>query len=124
VAPTIAPPATPAGIPGLTTDRPSIEPGGIVRALGHGCVPSSPVELFVNGIPAGNATSGADGGFAAPLSVPPLTPGRYEVSARCGALLAAPLDVVVSTAQQGGASSLALLLFFIMLGAALFRGQR
>jgi hypothetical protein len=87
-------------------------------------VPFASVELTVAGEPAGATTASAAGAFESPVAVPGLDPGRYEVVARCGPELRAVLDVVVVQAVDNGLSTLAVLVFFVLVALLLFRRRR
>ncbi|WP_062992735.1 hypothetical protein [Nocardia anaemiae] len=117
-APPIAPhPAT------LELNPTAIGPGGDVTAAGSGCDPQSQVSLLVGDTPVGNTVAGADGGFRAPLALASIDVGRYEVTARCGRTLTAPLDVVLVSRISSATSTLTVILFFLLIGAW-FYGHR
>lgn len=63
-------------------------------------------------------------GSEARLPLPELEPGRYEVVARCGPELTASVDVVLHSAQGGNASSSAVLVFFVLIGVAVWQLRR
>jgi hypothetical protein len=46
--------------------------------------------------------------------------GSYEVEAHCNVALFAPLDVVLASQVYQGTSTVTVVVFFILLGAALF----
>jgi len=69
----------------------------------------------------GSATADDSGGFSAPVDVPALVPGRYDVVAGCGPVLTSPLDVVLATSVGQGGTALALLGFFVLLAGLLLR---
>ncbi|MEV4233719.1 MULTISPECIES: hypothetical protein [unclassified Nocardia] len=135
VVPTVRPADPPT--PAATAPAPSIAPqpaaleltptaiglGGDVTAAGSGCDPQSQVSLLVGQTPVGNAVAGADGGFRAPLALTSIEVGRYEVTARCGRTLTAPLDVVLVSRISSATSTLTLILFFLLIGAW-FYGHR
>lgn len=81
------------------------------------------MRLRFSGSDVGGATAAADGIFSASFSVPPVEPGRYELTANCGPELAVPLDVVLASSVSGG-SSLAVLVFFILVGVGLWQFRR
>ncbi|MFI7665903.1 hypothetical protein [Nocardia sp. NPDC049526] len=97
--------------------------GGDVTAAGAGCDPQSQVSLLVGETPVGNTVAGADGGFRAPLALTSIEVGRYEVTARCGRTLTAPLDVVLVSRVSSATSTLTVILFFLLIGAW-FYGHR
>ncbi|MEV5834312.1 hypothetical protein [Nocardia sp. NPDC052112] len=97
--------------------------GDDVTAAGSGCEPRSQVSLLVGDTPVGNTVAGADGGFRAPLALTSIDVGRYEVTARCGRTLTAPLDVVLVSRISSATSTLTVILFFLLIGAW-FYGHR
>ncbi|HXX89556.1 MAG TPA: hypothetical protein VEI83_04950, partial [Acidimicrobiales bacterium] len=120
---TIPAPGTPPSTPGqaLRLDRIAIPPGGPVTATGYGCDPSSAVLLTVGSKQVGATTAGASGTFAAPLQVGTLPVGRYQVLAHCGPVLAASLDVVLASQVGQDTATLAIIVFFLLIGLAAFR---
>jgi hypothetical protein len=107
--------------PGLHLYPPSVPPGGQLDIKGHGCVPGAAVSVAVGDHPVGATTADDSGGFSAPVDVPPLAPGRYQVAADCGPVLTTPLDVVLATSVSQGGTALALLGFFVLLAGLLMR---
>ncbi|MFI6867523.1 hypothetical protein [Nocardia sp. NPDC050406] len=71
----------------------------------------------------GDTTAGADGGFDVKLSTGATDIGHHRVTAACGATLAGPLDIVLVSRVGGGASTVTVLLFFLLIGAW-FYGHR
>ncbi len=116
------PPSTPVP-PQLHLSRLSIDPGAAVTASGEGCTPFSPVALKVNGASAGQTTASAEGTFRSPVQTTGLAVGRYTVEADCGPVLLAALDVVLPSRVDSDTSTLAIIIFFILLGLALFRRE-
>lgn len=104
--------------------RPSIEPGGQLTVQGTGCQPSADVRVSIGAATVGTATADDHGGFQAPITVPDLALGRYQVVAGCGATLISPIDVVVATSVGGGTGTLGLFFFFLLLSLMLFRRRR
>jgi hypothetical protein len=82
------------------------------------------VVFRIAGRQVGNTTSFADGRFEAPLQVSTLEVGTYQVDADCGPLLFAPLDVVLVSAVNSDTSTFIIIIFFILIGMALFWRQR
>jgi hypothetical protein len=123
--PAIAPPPPPvASAPaGLELSDATIDPGGPVTATGLGCAPSQPVQLSVGQVPVGQTVAGPTGDFAAPLTTGAVDVGRHEVTAQCGRILSAPLDVVLVSHVGTGTSTLTLIVIFLVLGAW-FYGHR
>ncbi len=109
--------------PVLLLDRPSTEPGGSALALGRGCAPGAPVLLSVEGRDVGTSAADADGAFAVPLAFPEMEVGNYQVEARCGPALTAPIDLAVASLVDPATSTLVVLIFFVLLGLAAFRRQ-
>jgi len=72
--------------------------------------------------PVGKTTAGADGSYSAPLQVSSLPVGRYRVVAHCGLfIMASDFDVVLATAANPDTSTLLIIIFFVLIGLALFR---
>ena len=71
----------------------------------------------------GHTQASSAGRFHAPLSVSLLGVGRYTVVARCGVILAAPLDIVLATQVSAATSTLAVIIFVLLIGALAFRRQ-
>ncbi|UGT62296.1 hypothetical protein [Nocardia asteroides] len=101
----------------------AIAPGGEVTASGHGCDPGAPVELKIGRTPVGTTVATADGSFTAKLTLSAIAVGRHDVATWCGRPLTAQLDVVLVSRVDSGASTLAILLFFLLLGGW-FYGHR
>ena len=100
----------------------TVAPGQQVSATGYGCVASSPVLLTIDGQPVGHTTADPQGRFAAQVADGPLAVGPYRVVAHCGAVLAAPLSVVLaSSVGQGRATVVIIIVFFLLVGLAVFR---
>ncbi|MEV0354961.1 hypothetical protein AB0H71_02760 [Nocardia sp. NPDC050697] len=101
----------------------AIAPGGEVTASGRGCEPGARVELKIGATPVGTTVAAADGSFTAPLTLAAIEVGRHDVQTWCGRPLTAQLDVVLVSSVDGGASTVAILLFFLLLGGW-FYGHR
>ena len=99
-------------------------PGGQTTATGRGCDPDVLVTLNIADAPAVTTRSDADGRFGARLPVGELEPGRYEVVAQCGPELRADVDIIRQSAQGGSASSSAVLVFFVLVGAGIWQLRR
>jgi hypothetical protein len=126
---TSAPPTTATtvvadGGSGLLLDQPSVPPGATVRADGHGCDPGAPVALSIGGTPAGTSEADEAGTFSDDVVLTTQVPGSYVVVARCGPRLEAPLDVVLVSHADAGASSAVVLLFVVLCVVALARLTR
>lgn len=122
--PTTLPPATTVATRDFKVDRPSAEPGGEVNASGEGCDPGAAVAIEIGGARVADATAGSDGRFSAPLDLPVLQPGRFDVVAHCGPTLDTTIDIVLASRVDPGTSTLAVLVFFVLLLLALLRGRR
>jgi len=92
-----------------------------VTASGHGCPANAPVELTVGTITVGTTTADTSGAFTTPLNVGSLPVGRYAVVAHCGPVLTTELDVVLATEANPDTSTLLIIIFFVLIGLALFR---
>jgi hypothetical protein len=105
---------------GLGLDQPSAAPGGRVTVSGTGCPPNQPVALSMAGRRLHPTTADDQGSFTTAVEVPPIDVGRHQVTARCGRTLTAPLDVVLVSSVRPPTSTLAVLVFFVLLlvGAA------
>ncbi len=75
----------------------AIAPGSAVAANGRGCDANAPVSLTIGSSTVGRTRASSSGRFHAPLAVSQLGVGRYTVVARCGVILAAPLDIVLAS---------------------------
>lgn len=109
--------------PGLILDRPSAVSGGQAVAQGRGCEPGSEVVVRISDALVGTTRADDEGAFQVELSLPDLSVGRHEVVARCGTITSrSPLDIVVVTASNGGASGTVgvVLCFFVLLGLLVF----
>jgi hypothetical protein len=117
------PPPVVAAPAGLELSDATIDPGGPVTATGLGCAPSEAVQLSVGNVPVGQTVAGPTGDFKAPLATGAVDVGRHEVTARCGRILSAPLDVVLVSHVGTGTSTLTLIVIFLVLGVW-FYGHR
>jgi hypothetical protein len=95
-----------------------------VTVTGGGCDPGAPVALEIGGRPVASGLAGADGSFSVGADVPSLMVGRYGVTASCGPLLSTTLDVVLVSQVDRGTTTLAVLVFFVLLALAIIRRQR
>jgi hypothetical protein len=101
----------------------AIAPGSAVAANGRGCDADAPVTLTVDSAAVGHTRASGSGAFHAPLTLGPLGVGRYTVVARCGVILAAPLDIVLASRVSAATSTLAIIIFVLLIGALAFRRQ-
>jgi hypothetical protein len=102
----------------------AIAPGGSVTAIGRGCDGDSPVVLTIGSTRVGHATANTEGTFRAPVAASTLAVGRYDVKAHCGAILVAPLDVVLANkVDPGTATTMVIIVFFVLIGLFVFRRQ-
>lgn len=113
----------PTGSAALILSPTAVAPGGAVTASGRGCEPGAAVELTIGGTPVGTAVAAADGSFTAELALSAIEVGRHDVQAWCGRPLTAQLDVVLVSSVDSGAATVAILLFFLLLGGW-FYGHR
>jgi len=109
--------------PGLVIrlNQPSSEPGGRLSSTGSGCSALANVVLTINGATVGAANADQAGAFQTEVLIPDVAVGRYDLVADCGLTSTTPIDVVVATRVDGGISTLALLIFFVLLALMLFR---
>lgn len=115
---------TPSGqVIAMTLDAPAIPPGSDDAAKGTGCAPNTMVVFTIDGKPAGTTTSNANGEFRSPLDVKDLAVGRYRVKATCDVVLIANLDVVQSSQLAPATGTLAVLIFFVLIGGLILRRQ-
>lgn len=94
----------------------AVGPGAGVTASGHGCDPRAPVEVAIGDLAVAKTVAGVDGAFEVPLTTGAVDVGRYQVTAKCGRTLVAPLDVVQVGSIGAGTSTLTVILFFLLLG--------
>lgn len=119
--PTTPPPtelaAGPVSTSYLALDQAAIAPGGAVTATGRGCPGGARVDLAIGSTDIGRTVAGPDGSFEAPLHLSDVAVGRHDVEAHCGPVLTAPLDVVLASHVEAGASTtVAIILFFVLIG--------
>jgi len=100
----------------------AIPPAGSETATGHGCNSNGVVLLTVDTKSVGKTTAGADGSYSAPLQVSSLPVGRYQVVAHCGLFAtASDFDVVLATQPNSDTATLLIIVFFLLIGLAIFR---
>jgi len=100
----------------------AIPPAGSETATGHGCNSNGLVLLTVDTKPVGKTTAGADGSYSAPLQVSSLPVGRYQVVAHCGLFVtASDFDVVLASEPNSDTATLLIIVFFLLIGLAIFR---
>lgn len=99
----------------------AIPPAGSVSASGQGCTGGSAVELTVDTVSVGATKADASGAFSTPLHVGSLPVGQYRVVAHCGVELTSDLDVVLGTQADPDTSTLLIIVFFLLVGLAVFR---
>ena len=68
----------------------------------------------------GQSTAASSGAFRGPLDVSGLPVGTYQVEAHCGIVLAASLDVVLANQVYDDASTVVIIIFFVLIGSGLF----
>ena len=101
----------------------AIAPGGQVAANGRGCDAGGAGGVDHRFGLGGPHPGHRGGGFHAPLTLGPLAVGRYTVVAHCGPILAAPLDIVLASQVSAATSTLAIIIFALLIGALAFRRQ-
>ncbi len=116
--PTTTPPPTAA----LKLDRISTPPGGPAVAVGHGCVPNSPVTLSIGTMAIGKTVAGPDGAFTANLQLN-VPVGHYTITAQCGVTLTAGIDVVLSSQASPPTATTAILLILFLVIVLLASNQ-
>ncbi len=77
------------------------------------------MTLEIAGEEVGSTTAEDDGTFETEIEVPNVEPGRVEVLARCGPVLTTELDVVLASEVSSGTSTVLVLMFFLIVLAAL-----
>jgi hypothetical protein len=107
--------------PTLTLSSPDVPPGGGVTASGGGCRAKAPVHLSIEGAPVADTVADETGAFKAPLHTGSLRVGRHDVQAECGVLLVAPLDVVLVSQVSRASSTLAIIVFVLLVGLFIYR---
>jgi len=108
---------------GVRLDRPAAPPGGDANANGEGCDSGAPVNLSIDGDSVGHTVADAKGKFLASLVLPDLPVGRYTLTAKCGPTLTTDIDIVLASALGPPSGTLALVMFFLLIGFALVRRQ-
>lgn len=108
----------------LSLDRRSSPPGARVEVTGTGCDPGAPVTLDIGERRVSAAVADAAGSFSLAADVPSLLVGRYAVTATCGPVLSSTLDIVLVSRVDPGTTTLAILVFFVLLALAIIRRQR
>jgi hypothetical protein len=98
----------------------AISPGGTTNASGRGCPSGSTVIFTVAGQKIGQSTAATGGAFNGPLAVSQLPVGTYQVEAHCGVVLYADLDVVLANQVYNDASTIVIIIFFVLIGSGLF----
>lgn len=68
----------------------------------------------------GQSTAATGGTFNGPLDVSALPVGSYQVEAHCGVVLYADLDVVLANQVYNDASTVVIIIFFVLIGSGLF----
>ncbi len=119
--PSVTPSPATTGSTDLTLTSFAIPPGAQDSAFGHGCPAGSTVTLSIAGTTVGQTQAASDGSFQSPLDVGSLAVGRYQVDAACGPILSAPLDIVLASQVSADTSTLAVIVFFLMLGVFVYR---
>ncbi|MGH9224179.1 MAG: hypothetical protein ACRD2W_10460 [Acidimicrobiales bacterium] len=118
------PPARPVLPQRIGLNRTTSPPGGPVEVTVNGCDPGAPVTLEIGAQPIPAGLADANGAVSVGVDVPSLAVGRHDVTARCGPVLTTFVDVVLSTRVDPGTTTLAVLVFFVLLSLAVIRRQR
>ncbi|CAG7642323.1 hypothetical protein E143388_08383 [Rhodococcus opacus] len=105
----------------LELSDPAVAPGAPVTASGSGCPPGAGVALSVEGVRAGETQADAGGSFEAPVSPVVADVGRHQVSAECGPVLTAPLDIVLVSQATGSTATSVVIVFFLLIGLLIYR---
>ncbi|QSE87357.1 hypothetical protein JWS13_01495 (plasmid) [Rhodococcus pseudokoreensis] len=113
--------AEPIPVQGLELSDPAVAPGALVTASGSGCPPGAGVALSVEGVRAGETQADAAGAFEAPINPVVADVGRHQVSAECGPVLTAPLDIVLVSQATGSTATSVVIVFFLLIGLLLYR---
>ena len=104
----------------LLVEPTAISPGGTTSAAGRGCPSGAPVVFTAAGRQVGKSRAAQNGAFGGALDVSNLAVGSYEVEAHCGVVLYADLDVVLPSQVYNDTSTVVIIVFFVLIGAALF----
>ena len=105
-----------------TLDALSTPPGGRVTLGGDGCTPGDEVVATIDGIEVGVDVADADGRFSVDVAAPS-RPGVFELEVACGDITRTVLLTVALTTSTAGVGSSVVataLMFFILLGSALW----
>ncbi|WP_051090818.1 hypothetical protein [Smaragdicoccus niigatensis] len=114
------PAATTPSSTGLQTASTSVSQGGTVQVNGFGCTPGAKVTLTSEGQELGTAVASDKGEFSATADVSGLDVGRHVITASCGTVLTAPIDIVLTSRAGSGATAI-VIVFFTALSALLYR---
>jgi len=117
----VPPPPTTVPPRALQLSQPSIEPGGQLSVHGTGCSAGSEVRLSIGDNIVGVAVSDGAGAFSAPITVPDVPLGQYQLVADCGPTLSTSIALAVATSADSGTGTLGLFFFFFLLVLMLFR---
>ncbi|WAM20049.1 hypothetical protein [Rhodococcus sp. JS3073] len=88
---------------------------------GTGCPPDAEVLLSVDGAQVGEVRADDTGIFRAPLRAVGADVGRHDVSADCGPIFAAPLDIVLVSQATGSTATAVVIVFFLLVGLSIYR---
>jgi hypothetical protein len=73
------------------------------------------------GKPVGEVSADAAGAFRVPVEVGSLGVGNYPVAGVCGPILNTSLNVVLTSRITPATSTIAIIVFFLLIGAAIYR---
>ena len=126
--PTPKPPApkTPPPPPPTGDTTGTGRPGGELTVSGGGCRPGERATVYLGDRAIGEAVVNEDGTFSLRAVIPNLPLGQYQVRSSCGVTDTLVVDVTApeaagSQAPTAGATTAAVLLFFVLAGNAVLR---
>ncbi|MFD4428406.1 hypothetical protein, partial [Nocardia sp. NPDC058497] len=106
---------------GFELTAPAVAQGENISGMGYGCPAGAEVDVAIGGVPAGTTVADDRGAFQSTLDMGTVLPvGRYEVTAACGPVLAAALDVVLASNVDAATSTLTVIMFFLLIGVFVY----
>jgi hypothetical protein len=99
----------------LLFDRTIVTAGDTLFARGAGCRPGASATLTAGGELVGRAVADQAGTFETVVQFASFQPGYRPIEARCGATLAAGIDMVLVSADTSASTSSVLLPLFLVL---------
>ncbi len=76
--------------------------------------------MAVGGAPAGATVADETGAFQSRLDTGSIPVGHHQVTAACGPVLTAALDVVLASNVDAATSTLAVIAFFVLIGVFVY----